>query len=235
MPPPSATRRQARSIAPLLIYPALPSDFVFDQPVRVGVSVYYTSSPWQVDQQKIGSAIREAENWLANALGTRIKWEGLQTISSRHGIGDWRSTKIGLLHEEVTNARLPWTADHVYLAFVRGMGGYAGGIRYEAGQPGYAMVGDICLEAVCEFNGTTAGSHLLSDWPEKSYRRVAQTGAFIHEALHGLDLPHPDGWPEGQQPGWDETLMGHWWNMPDFVGTRGLTQREIERVLKWLA
>jgi hypothetical protein len=62
---------------------------------------------------------------------------------------------------------------------------------------------------------------------------TGQTGAFIHEALHGLDLPHPDGWPDGNQLRWEETLMGHWWNMPDFVNTRGLTPREVERVLRW--
>ena len=27
--------------------------------------------------------------------------------------------------------------------------------------------------------------------------------------------------------------MGHWWNMPDFRNTNGLTQREIDRVLRW--
>ena len=58
-------------------------------------------------------------------------------------------------------------------------------------------------------------------------------GAFIHEALHGLDLPHPDGWREPDRPGWEETLMGYWWNMPNFEGTSGLTRMEIDRVLRW--
>lgn len=62
---------------------------------------------------------------------------------------------------------------------------------------------------------------------------IGQTGAFIHEALHGLDLPHPDGWPEEARPDWDATLMGSWWNMPDFGDSGGLTQVEIERVLLW--
>ena len=116
------------------------------------------------------------------------------------------------------------------------MGGYAGGIKYQNGDAGYAMVGDICLEAICGYPPPTAGSALLGDngWPANSYSLIGQTGAFIHEALHGLDLPHPDGWPEGDQPGWDETLMGHWWNIPNFTGTNGLTQREIEKVLGWM-
>lgn len=230
-----APRTRAKTIVPLLIYPGLPAGFTLDEPQRVGVAVYYTSSPWQVDEGKVESAVREAETWLANALGRRIPWEQVRKVTSNRALGEWRSTKIGLLREEVTRLGLPWTDGHIYLAFVRGMGGYAGGIRYEGGEPGYAMVGDICLEAICDFGGTTAGSHLLSGWPEKSYRRVSQTGAFVHEALHGLDLPHPDGWPEGQRPEWGETLMGHWWNMPDFAGTRGLTQREIDRVFRWLA
>ena len=114
------------------------------------------------------------------------------------------------------------------------MGGYAGGIRYESGEAGYAMVGDICLEAICEYHEPTAGSTLLQGWPPNAYARADQTGAFIHEALHGLDLPHPDGWPEDDLPGWGETLMGRWWNMPSFTGTQGLTQREVDRVLLWL-
>ena len=29
--------------------------------------------------------------------------------------------------------------------------------------------------------------------------------------------------------------MGHCWNMPNFTNTKGLTQREIDRVLEWVA
>ena len=28
--------------------------------------------------------------------------------------------------------------------------------------------------------------------------------------------------------------MGYWWNIPNFEGTSGLTQREIDKVLEWL-
>ena len=107
------------------------------------------------------------------------------------------------------------------------MGGYAGGIGYQDGNAGYAMVGDVCLEAICQYLEPTSGSVLLGGdgWPANSYSTIGQTGAFIHEALHGLGLPHPDGWPEGDQPQWDETLMGNWWNMPNFSDTKGLTHK----------
>ena len=122
------------------------------------------------------------------------------------------------------NLGLSWTEDAVYLAFVRGMGGYAGGIGYQGGNAGYAMVGDICLEAICEYPEPTSGSVLLGGdgWPDNSYGLIGQTGAFIHEALHGFGLPHPECWPEGNQPQSDETLMGNWWNMPNFTNTKGL-------------
>ena len=155
-------------------------------------------------------------------------------INSQRSLPEWRSGQIGLIKGEVEGVGLPWTDDYIYLAFVRGMGGYAGGIRYENGTAGYAMVGDVCLEAICEYPEPTAGSVLLQGWPANASGPTGQMGAFIHEALHGLDLPHPDGWPEGDRPGSDETLMGNWWNMPDFTNTSGLTQREIDRVLRWL-
>ena len=181
-------------------------------------------------------AIREAEEWLATALSRRIPWNPVTRIDSERTLSEWRSGQIGLIRDEVEELGLPWTDDYIYLAFVRGMGGYAGGIRYESGEAGYAMVGDICLEAICEYHEPTAGSTLLQGWlpPPNAYARAGQTGAFIHEALHGLDLPHPDGWPEDDLPGWGETLMGRWWNMPSFTGTQGLTQREVDRVLLWL-
>jgi hypothetical protein len=174
---------------------------------------------------------------MENALGTPIRWNPVMLINSQYSLSEWRSRKIYLIKDEVEQLGLPWTDDYVYLAFVRGMGGYAGGIHYENGISGYSMVGDICLEAICEYPEPTVGSALLGDngWPANSYSLTGQTGAFIHEALHGLELPHPDGWPEGSQPGWDETLMGHWWNMPNFTNTKGLTQMEVEKVLQWTA
>ena len=225
----------AKSIVTLLIFPTLTGDVEFDKSVEVGTDTYYVSSPWEPGDRNVNDAIKIAENWLADALVTQIKWNPVRMIHSQRTVSEWRSRKISLIKDEVALLRLPWTDDYIYIAFVRGMGGYAGGIRYENGNAGYAMVGDICLEAICSYQTPTAGSALLgaSGWPSNAYSLAGQTGAFVHEALHGLDLPHPDGWPADNQPGWDETLMGHWWNMPNFVNTRGLTHVEIERVLKW--
>jgi hypothetical protein len=226
-----------KTIVTLLIFPRLNGDVIFNQVAQLGQSKYYVSSPWEVSETPINEAIRAAENWLAESLGQRIKWNRVKVVDSPRSLSEWRTGQIGLIKEEVGLLGWPWTDDYVYLAFVRGMGGYAGGIRYEDGKPGFAMVGDICLEAICNFPAPTAGSVLLGDngWPAKSYSLTAQTGAFIHEALHGLGLPHPDGWSEGDQMRWEETLMGHWWNMPNFANTRGLTPREVERALRWNA
>ena len=144
--------------------------------------------------------------------------------------------RIKMIRELVAILDLPWSDDYVYLFFVRGMGGYAGGIPYEPGEPGYAMVGDVCLEALCDYPEPNAGSVLLgeNDWPANSYAQTGQTGAFIHEALHGLDLPHPDGWPDGFQPEWDRTIMGNWWSMPNFERSKGLTEIEVEKVMFWV-
>ena len=231
--PSSGSAPQTKAIVSLLVFPALTEDPRFDTAVEVGDDRYYVSSPWGLSMARVNDAIRYAEDWLATALGTRIGWNPVVLVNSRKNLAEWRSRNISLIREEVEELGLPWTDDHIYLAFVRGMGGYAGGIRYENGNAGYAMVGDVCLEAICEYPSPTAGSVVLDGWPANSFSLTGQRGAFIHEALHGLDLPHPDGWPEWDRPEWDETLMGHWWNMPDFRNTNGLTQREIDRVLRW--
>jgi hypothetical protein len=88
------------------------------------------SSPWEVPEAPINEAIRAAENWLAEALGQRIKWNRVRVIDSQRSLSEWRAGQIGLIKEEVERLGWPWNDDYVYLAFVRGMGGYAGGIRY---------------------------------------------------------------------------------------------------------
>ena len=226
----------SRAIVPLLIYPRVDNGLVLNEADQVGDESYYVSEPWLLDTDKVKQTIVFADQWLTQALGTRIPWVSLLTVHSHHSLADWRTKKISLIKEEVERHGLPWTEDRVYLAFVRGMGAYAGGYGYGDSTPGYAMVGDVCLEAICEFSNPNAGSTLLgaNGWPANSYGAPGQTGAFTHEALHGLGLPHPDQWEEGNQPGWDETLMGNWWNMPNFQSTSGLTQREIDKVLEWL-
>lgn len=236
-PSPESDLPLPRRIVPLLIYPHLSGDEVFNHTTEVSSDKYYTSTPWEVDEAKVNEAIRYAEDWLSNALGRRIPWDPIRAIHSERTLAEWRNTKIYLIKDQVERIGLRWSDDYIYLAFVRGMGGYAGGIAYRNGEAGFAMVGDVCLEAICDYPFPTAGSVLLESppWSANAYSKVGQRGAFIHEALHGLDLSHPDGWPEGNQPGWDETLMGYWWNMPNFAHTSGLTQREMDKVLRWTA
>ena len=234
LPGPETSKPPAKTIVPLLIYPDITEGLVMDETVEVDQDKYYVSSPWVVDSDQVDEAICAAEDWLASALVTRIPWDQVRTINSVHSLSEWRTRKIALISDEVISQGLPWNADYIYLAFVRGMGGYAGGVRYLGNIAGYAMVGDVCLEAVCRYPAPTAGSVLLGEgWPSNSYGLAGQTGAFIHEALHGLNLPHPDGWPEPDQPNGDDTIMGHWWNMPNFSNTRGLTLVELEKVIQW--
>ena len=117
-----------------------------------------------------------------------------------------------------------------------GTGGYAGGISWGNNSAGYAIIGDICLEAICSYPLPTAGARLLdlTRFQRPSYDVSGQTGAFIHEALHGLGLLHPDSWPPEQRPGWAETIMGYWWNFPNFPPTNGLSIRENALVQQWI-
>ncbi len=233
--PVSGTVPPARTIVTLLVYPSMEAGTELGTVTEVGEDRYYTSSPLEVDGEKLAESVRDAEDWLAGVLGTRIRWGEPVRVDSSRTVAEWRAGKIQLVEEVAAGLGMPWTEDYVYLAFVRGMGGYAGGIAYRDGGAGYSMVGDVCLEAVCGYPLPSAGSALLGDqsWPANSYSATGQMGAFIHEALHGLDLPHPDGWREPDRPGWEETLMGYWWNMPNFEGTSGLTRMEIDRVLRW--
>ena len=228
------TTKKSKTLVTLVIYPRIDDTMTFGETTQVGNDRYFVSSPWMVEGDKVNQAIVNAEQWLAEALGVRISWEGTRSIDSQRSLSEWRSQGIHLIKEEVELQGQAWTDDNIYLAFVRGMGGYAGGISHQDGNAGYAMVGDICLEAICEYPEPTAGSVLLEQppWNPDAYSLIGQTGAFIHEALHGLGLPHPNVWPDGDQPDADETIMGNWWSMPNFTNTNGLTQREINKVLE---
>ena len=232
--PQSSRSALLRTIVPILIYPSLSDAHPLNTTQTVAEETYYVSAPWVVDISKVTQAIGVAESWLNQALGASIPWSPLRVVASQVSLAGWRSGKITLLRDEVEGLGLPWIEGYVYLAFVRGMGGYAGGVGHQDGNPGYAIVGDICVEAICQLLEPTAGSVLLGTdgWPPNSYALDGQTGAFTHEVLHGLGLGHPEDWPEGNRPGADETIMGNWWNMPNFVGTDGLTHREGQKVLE---
>ena len=247
-PPPSKT------IVPFLVYPKIgdnlsPNDPGFDDIVKFNEIIeiydafdeetdrYYVSRPWKVDEDEIGKALIFARDWLGDVLGHTIEWNELRPIDSRWSLEQWRMHGIGLLRGDVEELGFDWKNEFIYLGFVRGMGGYAGGLEYRDDSAGSGIVGDICLEAICRRTIPTAGSVLLGDingWHANTYSQIGQTGAFIHEALHGLFLPHPEGWPEENRPESNETLMGNWSTMPNFAGTRGLTHREINKVLQWV-
>ena len=181
------------------------------------------------------ASIYAARAWLNDVLGVDLRWYALEHLESRISIAEWRENGIAALKQELEDRQKPLTREYIYLALVRGMGGYAGGLSYTESGSGFAMLGDICIEALCSFPTPNAPSALLDySWPDNARSPTGQTAALLHELLHALGLHHPDAWPPAQRPNWSDTIMGYWWNMPRFARTKGLTGREIERVLKWL-
>ena len=80
------------------------------------------------------------------------------------------------------------------------MGGYAGGIRYENGNAGNAMVGDVCLEAICEYPSPTAGSVVLAGWPANSFSLTGQRGPSSTRPYTAWTSPTPTDGPRGTGP-----------------------------------
>ena len=222
----------SKTIVPLLVLPRLPGGFQFDFVEEVGEDRYYTSSPWEPDVEALRAAIVTAESWLGTAVGTPIPWEPLRQVNSERSLAEWRTEGVHAVRAEVERLLLRWTEDYVYLAFVRGLGGYAGGIGFRPGEAGFAVVGDICIEAVCGYAEPTSGSVLLGSgpWPASAWSAAGQTGAFVHEALHGFGLPHPDGWRADRQPAPDRTIMNDWWRFPTYERSDGLTNIELDAV-----
>ena len=230
--PRSIPTRSSKSIVPLLVMPRRPDGFELDIVQPDGEDRYYTSSPWEPDLEALQSAIITAEEWLETAVGTPVEWDPIQQVDSERTVAEWREQGVHAVRAEVEQLSLRWSDDFVYLAFVRGLGGYAGGIGFTPDQAGFAVVGDICIEAVCGYAIRTAGSVLLGNGssPASAWSASGQTGAFVHEALHGLGLPDLDGWPEEGRPPTDATIMSDWWTFPNYAGTDGLTNIELEKV-----
>lgn len=224
-----------RSIVALLVYPR----DIDREPVGARVPVrddtYFLSWPVRIPEERLYGAVFSGRLWLNEVLGIDLRWYAIERLDSQMTLLEWRERGIEALKKEMEDRGKPLSKEYIYLGFVRGMGGYAGGISYSEAGPGYAMVGDICLEALCSYPLPNAASALLDEsWPDNARSRDGQTAAFLHELLHALGLPHPDAWSPSQRPNWADTIMGYWWNMPRFARTKGLTGREIERVLQWL-
>ena len=233
--PPPETPILNRNIVVLLIYPRDLEREPIGTPIPVGADTYFITWPIRVPTDRLLTAIYDARAWLNGVLGVELRWYALERLESRTPISEWREQGISALKRELEERRKPLTREYIYLAFVRGMGGYAGGLSYTESGSGYAMLGDICIEALCSYPTPNAASALLDDsWPDNARSRNGQSAALLHELLHALGLRHPDSWPAAHRPNWSDTIMGYWWNMPRFARTKGLTGREIERVLKWL-
>ena len=104
-----------KTIVPMLIFPDVREGVQLNETVQVGDDKYYVSSPWAVSLQKVNEAVRAAEDWLAAALITRIKWNDVRIINSDHSLSEWRSRKIEVIKDEVALLGLPWTK---YVVFV---------------------------------------------------------------------------------------------------------------------
>ena len=152
-----------KTICTLLIYPRVTDALILNETTLIDTEKYFLTAPWIVDTERINQAVRFAENWLAETLGDRISWQPVMAVDSHLTVAEWRAGNIYLIKDEVDLLGLPWSEEYIYLAFVRGMGGYAGGIGYQDGNAGYGMVGDVCLEALCEYQEPTSGSVLLGE------------------------------------------------------------------------
>ena len=224
-----------RNIVVLLIYPKDLDREPVGTNVHAGDDTYHLSWPVRIPEQQLFNAVSTGKAWLNDVLGVDLRWYAVERLESRAPLSEWREHGIAVLKREIEERGKPTSREYIYLGFVRGMGGYAGGIGYSESAPGFAMLGDICLEALCSYPLPNSASALLDEsWPDNARSSVGQTAAFLHELLHGLGLHHPDTWPASQRPNWSDTIMGYWWNMPRFARTKGLTGREIERVLQWL-
>ncbi len=224
-----------RNIVILIVYPADLDREPIGVPIPLRKDTYFITWPLRAPNDRLLPAIYDARAWLNGVLGVNLSWYALERLESRTPIAQWREQGISALKRELRDRGKPLTREYVYLALVRGMGGYAGGLSYTQSDAGFAMLGDICIEALCSYSTPNAASALLDDsWPDNARSRNGQTAALLHELLHALGLSHPDSWPVVQRPNWSDTIMGYWWNMPRFARTKGLTGREIERVLKWL-
>ena len=224
-----------RNIVVLLIYPRDLDREPVGTTVHAGDDTYHLSWPVRIPEQRLFNAVSTGKAWLNEVLGVDLQWYAVERLESQFPLSEWREHGISVLKREIEERGKPTSREYVYLGFVRGMGGYAGGIGYSNSAPGFAMLGDICLEALCSYPLPNSASALLDEsWPDNARSSTGQTAAFLHELLHGLGLFHPDAWPASQRPNWSDTIMGYWWNMPRFARTKGLTGREIERVLQWL-
>ena len=89
----------ARTIVSLLVTPGGWENIPLGRVNETGGEKYHTSSPVPVDAEKLNLAVREAEDWLAMAFGTRIRWDEPVPVESP------RSEKIGLVEEVVAGQR----------------------------------------------------------------------------------------------------------------------------------
>ncbi len=103
------------------------------------------------------------------------------------------------------------TDPHMVVIFCKGAGGFAGGAQwFGSAGGGMCMLGDFALDSFSE--------RVPPEWVTWWTGVDRQTGATAHEMGHTLGLPHPDiANPDSGQEDWEYTVMGAWWNWPDFA------------------
>ena len=224
-----------RNIVVLLIYPKDLDREPVGTTVHAGDDTYHLSWPVRIPEQQLYNAVSTGRAWLNEVLGVDLRWYAVERLESRSPLSEWREHGIAVLKREIEERGKAGVQGVHIPGFRSGHGGICGRDRVFGVGAGLAMLGDICLEALCSYPLPNSASALLDEsWPDNARSSVGQTAAFLHELLHGLGLHHPDAWPASQRPNWSDTIMGYWWNMPRFARTKGLTGREIERVLQWL-
>ena len=79
---------RSRTITTLLIYPRVTDDLVLGETTQVDSDKYLVTTPWIIDGERVNQAVRFAEDWLAEALDTRINWQPVLTINSQRSVSE---------------------------------------------------------------------------------------------------------------------------------------------------
>ena len=194
------------------------------------VPVLFVPTDWSVSSSEvldeadaIQSAVAEIHQYYGDQLGGRtfrvnelevvqawgpkeqyhIKWNGGNIYEN--GVeftGNMEAAVVDELHQRGYPTPPAQNEDgYSTLIFVKGAGGYAGGREFGAGDGGWAILGDWCIDSLQ--NQVVEGQYWWSG-------RRKQTGAAAHELGHTFGLPHPDAYGGS----FSSTIMGNWWDYP---------------------
>lgn len=191
-----------------------------------------TEAQLQEDLDNINEALVRMREWYARALGlpTSYNLQPAVRMDALHGMDYYGLTwtnPAGRYADGITIESYFWSrvngevssrgygpgtssAPRLTITFCKGAGGFAGGAQwFSSSGGGMCILGDWCLDSLAE-------RVPQSDWSWWT-GKDKQTAAAGHEMGHCIGLPHPDTLnPVTKQEDWAYTLMGWWWDWPDY-------------------